>query len=185
MTKHIFKRALPMICAALISVPGLAQAAEQNGFSWKSSPRLISPAQDGAIKQYGVKDPSIVYHDGRYHVFMTTAADNGWGLAYSSFRDWDEAPKAPIIPLDKSPMGPGYRAAPQVFYFAPQKLWYLVYQGGDPLYSTSTDISDPLSWSTPKPFFNVVPEVVKNTEGHAAWLDFWVICDDQTCYLHQ
>lgn len=183
MTRRIFKRALPMICAALISVPGLAQAAEQDGFSWKSSPRLISPAQDGAIKQYGVKDPSIVYHDGRYHVFMTTAADNGWGLAYSSFRDWDEAPKAPIIPLDKSPMGPGYRAAPQVFYFAPQKLWYLVYQGGDPLYSTSTDISDPLSWSAPKPFFNVVPEVVKNTEGHAAWLDFWVICDDQTCYL--
>ena len=49
MTKYIFKRALPMICAALISVPGLVQAAEPNGFSWKSSPPLISPARDGAI----------------------------------------------------------------------------------------------------------------------------------------
>ena len=183
MTKYIFKRALPMICAALISVPGLVQAAEPNGFSWKSSPPLISPARDGAIKQYGVKDPSIVYHDGRYHVFMTTASDNGWGLAYTSFRDWKDAPAAAIVPLDKSPMGPGYRAAPQVFYFAPQKLWYLVYQGGDPMYSTSKDISDPLSWSAPKPFFDVIPDVVKSPEGHAAWLDFWVICDDQTCYL--
>jgi endo-1,4-beta-xylanase len=183
MTRHSFKQALPVICAALIAVPGLAQAGEQGGFRWTSSPPLISPPRDSAIKHYGVKDPSVVYHDGQYHVFMTTAADNGWGLAYSSFRDWKDGPSAPIIPLDKSPMGPGYRAAPQVFYFAPQKLWYLVYQGGDPMYSTSTDISDPLSWSAPKPFFDVVPDAVKQPDGNPAWLDFWVICDDQTCYL--
>lgn len=183
MTNDFFKRALPIICTALIAVPVLAHSAELSGFSWKSSPPLITTPKDSAIKHYGVKDPSVVYHDGRYHVFMTTAAENGWALAYSSFSDWKDAPKAPIVPLDKSPMGPGYRAAPQVFYFAPQKLWYLVYQGGDPMYSTSTDISDPLSWSAPKPFFNVVPDVVKQPDGNPAWLDFWVICDDQTCYL--
>jgi hypothetical protein len=177
------KSALPVICAALLVLPGFAQSAERSTFNWTSSPPLVTPPKGGANKHYGVKDPSVVYHDGRYHVFMTTAADNGWALAYTSFRDWSEAPAAPIVPLDKSPMGPGYRAAPQVFYFAPQKLWYLVYQGGDPLYSTSTDISDPLSWSAPKPFYDVIPDVVKTPEGHPAWLDFWVICDDQTCYL--
>lgn len=125
----------------------------------------------------------MVHADGRYHVFMTTAGDNGWGLAYASFKDWSEAPAATIVPLDKSPMGPGYRAAPQVFYFAPQRLWYLVYQGGDPMYSTSKDVGDPLSWSAPKPFFATAPDIVKQPSGNAGWLDFWVICDDRNCYL--
>jgi hypothetical protein len=80
-------------------------------------------------------------------------------------------------------MGPGYRAAPQVFFFEPQQLWYLVYQGGDPLYSTSSDISDPTSWSEPKPFYASAPEIVKNADGYNAWLDFWTICDDNNCYL--
>lgn len=174
---------LPAFCAALVACPGFAQAGANNKFRWTSSPPLLSPPKSETIKYYGVKDPSVVFHDGRYHVFMTTAGDNGWGLAYTSFRDWDEAPAAQIVPLDKSPMGPGYRAAPQVFYFAPQKLWYLIYQGGDPMYSTSTDISDPLSWSAPRRFFDSVPDIVKQPDGNPAWLDFWVICDDQTCYL--
>jgi len=174
------KHALASLCLSAVLLPGLARAAD---FHWTSSPPLIVAPQGGAITYYGVKDPSVVYVDGKYHVFMTTAGENGWGLAYTSFRDWSEASAAAIVPLDKSPMGPGYRAAPQVFYFAPQRLWYLVYQGGDPMYSTSSNINDPLSWSAPKPFFATVPDAVKDPQGHAAWLDFWVICDDRTCYL--
>lgn len=105
------------------------------------------------------------------------------GLAYTRFSDWSQAKTSTIVPLDKSPMGPGYRAAPQVFFFAPQKLWYMVYQGGDPMYSTSPDIADPLSWSVPRPFFETVPDMVKQPDGNPAWLDFWVICDDAKCYL--
>ncbi|MDR7267813.1 endo-1,4-beta-xylanase [Pelomonas saccharophila] len=151
-------------------------------FEWKSSEPLIKPPADRA-DIFGVKDPSIVYHDGRYHVFMTTAGKNGWGMAYTSFANWDEAPKAPQFMLDKSPIGPGYRAAPQVYYFAPQKLWYLIYQGGDPLYSTTSNIADPMSWTAPKPFYAAVPASVKDEKGNAAWLDFWNICDDKKCYL--
>lgn len=152
-------------------------------FRWASGPALIAPPQGASPKYYGVKDPSVVHVDGRYHVFMTTAGDNGWGLAHASFEDWSEAPAAPIVPLDKSPMGPGYRAAPQVFYFAPQRLWYLVYQGGDPMYSTSKDVGDPLSWSAPRPFFATAPDIVRQPSGNPGWLDFWVICDDRNCYL--
>ncbi|WP_343731289.1 non-reducing end alpha-L-arabinofuranosidase family hydrolase [Duganella sp.] len=151
-------------------------------FHWTSSAPLISPQADPEQKIYGVKDPSVVYVNGKYHVFMTTAGAKGWGLAYTSFDQWSNAAAAKIVPLDKSPMGPGYRAAPQVFYFAPQKKWYLVYQGGDPLYSTSDDISDPMSWSAPKPFFPVIPDIVKPPQGKG-WLDFWVICDEKKCYL--
>jgi hypothetical protein len=153
------------------------------GFSWASSSPLIIPPADAEQTIYGVKDPSVVYYDGKYHVFLTTAGENGWGLAYTAFSDWQEAPTAPMVGLDKSPMGPGYRAAPQVFFFEPQQLWYLVYQGGDPLYSTSSDISDPTSWSEPKPFYASAPEIVKNADGYNAWLDFWTICDDNNCYL--
>jgi hypothetical protein len=49
---------------------------------------------------------------------------------------------ARLFILDRSPIGPGYRAAPQVFYFAAKKLWYLICQGGAPLYSTTSNIAD-------------------------------------------
>jgi len=165
-------------CSTSLHAPKPAAAT----FSWVSSPPLISPQPDPGQTIHGVKDPSIVYVDGKYHVFMTTAGSAGWALAYTSFDNWAEASSAKIVPLDKSPIGPGYRAAPQVFYFAPQKTWYLIYQGADPLYSTSDDISDPASWSAPKPLFPIVPDIIKQPQGHG-WLDFWVICDDKKCYL--
>jgi endo-1,4-beta-xylanase len=168
--------------AACSGTAAQALAAAQTAFAWTSSAPLISPQPDPSQAIYGVKDPSIIRVNGRYHVFMTTAGSAGWGLAYTSFEKWSDASSAKIVPLAKSPMGPGYRAAPQVFYFAPHKTWYLVYQGADPLYSTSNDINDPASWSAPKPFFPVVPDIVKPPQGKG-WLDFWVICDDKKCYL--
>jgi endo-1,4-beta-xylanase len=171
------------LLAFVLAAPCVAGPKGSAGFTWTSSPPLIAPPQGGAIKYYGVKDPSVVYYGGQYHVFMTTAGENGWGLAYTHFSDWSQAPSAPVVPLDKSPMGSGYHAAPQVFYFAPQRLWYLVYQGGDPMYSTTRDIADPTSWSAPKRFFDTVPEAVKQPTGEPTWLDFWVICDEKTCYL--
>lgn len=172
--------------ASCLALSALAHAAEPAkpapAFEWQSSEPLIRPPAE-AQHIFGVKDPSIVYHDGRYHVFMTTAGKNGWGMAYTRFASWEEAPKAPLFMLDQSPIGPGYRAAPQVFYFAPQKLWYLIYQGGDPMYSTTKDINDPRSWTAPQPFYASVPDSVKDAQGHAAWLDFWVICDDRHCHL--
>jgi len=177
------KRSLVVALLAAFAVCGGTNAiAGSTTFNWTSSPQLIAPQPDPSQTIYGVKDPSIVYANGKYHVFMTTAGTAGWGLGYTSFDKWPDAPAAKIVPLDKSPMGPGYRAAPQVFYFAPQKTWYLVYQGGDPMYSTSKDIGDPMSWSAPKPFFSVTPDIIKAPQG-TGWLDFWVICDDKKCYL--
>ncbi len=156
---------------------------QETTFQWESSQPLVAAPKDEAQTVYGVKDPSIVYHDGNYHLFVTIAGSKGWSLAHAKFADWKDAATAPFTALDKSPMGPGYRAAPQVYYFAPQKLWYLIYQGGDPLYSTTSNIDDPLSWSAPKPFFPVAPDKIKDSQGRNLWLDFWNICDDENCYL--
>lgn len=48
------------------------------------------------------------------------------------------AASAPHYYLDRSAIDTGYRAAPQVFYFVPQRTWYLVYQTGNASYSTNT-----------------------------------------------
>lgn len=147
-----------------------------SSFRWSSSGQLISPGPDASHPVVSVKDPTVVQANGKWHVFMTTANTAGsWSLAYTSFTDWSGASAAPLTYLDTNPnIGTGYRAAPQVFYFAPKNLWYLVYQTGPPSYSTSTDPGNPQSWSAPRTFQNAAP---------SGTLDYWNICDSAMCYL--
>lgn len=152
-------------------------------FHWRSSAQIIAPRAGDGNGYSALKDPSVVHVDGEYHVFMTSVGAEGWHMAYTHFTDWSQASAAPIVDLKQSGIGPGYRAAPQVFYFAPQKLWYMVYQSGPPVYSTTATIGDPSSWSAPKPFFDRAPDIIKAATGQEAWLDFWVICDEASCYL--
>jgi hypothetical protein len=50
-------------------------------FQWSSSGILISPKSDATHNIRALKDPSVVYHNGRYHVFATTTNQSG---AYST-----------------------------------------------------------------------------------------------------
>ncbi|CAM5743629.1 Beta-xylanase OS=Streptomyces alboniger OX=132473 GN=CP975_02970 PE=3 SV=1 [Streptomyces alboniger] len=174
--------------------PGLAAAGgsgtERRGelpdsFSWSSTGPLISPRPDATHPIVSVKDPTVFRYKNRWHVYATTADTAGaWSLAYTSFKDWSKAAAAPQTFLDSNPnIGDRYAAAPQVFYFAPQKLWYMVYQTGPPSYSTTTDPSEPGSWSAPRSFFEGEPAVVTENKGAGGWLDFWTICDRTACYL--
>ncbi|MCP3786699.1 cellulose binding domain-containing protein [Micromonospora sp. A3M-1-15] len=153
-----------------------------SSFRWSSSGALIGPKNDGRGIA-GIKDPSVVYHNGRYHVFASTAKSSGYNLVYTSFADWSQAGSAPFTYLDQTPIGAGYRAAPQVFYFAPQRLWYLVYQTGNASYSTNPDISNPAGWSAPKNFYGGMPQIISDNIGNGYWVDMWVICDSANCYL--
>ncbi|MDT0345744.1 non-reducing end alpha-L-arabinofuranosidase family hydrolase [Streptomyces litchfieldiae] len=184
-------RLAALVTAALLLVLGIAPAAPAatatappTTFTWSSSDVLISPQPDAAHDIVSVKDPTVVRHDGKWHVFATTANTDGeWSLTYTSFRNWAEADTAPQYHLDQTAIGEGYRAAPQVFYFAPEKTWYLIYQTGLPSYSTTTDISDPTSWSAPRNFQEEMPPIVEENIGNGYWLDYWVICDDTMCHL--
>ncbi|MFI9816372.1 non-reducing end alpha-L-arabinofuranosidase family hydrolase [Saccharothrix variisporea] len=155
-----------------------------SSFRWNSSGILISPKPDATHANVAVKDPSVVYYNGKYHVFASTYT-NGYNLMYTSFTDWSQASSAPHYYLDTTAIGSGYKAAPQVFYFAPQRLWYLVYQTGDNAsYSTTTDISNPSSWSAPKNFYaGGMPQIIRDNIGNGYWVDFWMICDSAKCYL--
>ncbi|PRX96696.1 non-reducing end alpha-L-arabinofuranosidase family hydrolase [Allonocardiopsis opalescens] len=161
-----------------------APATLPSSFQWSSSGVLISPQRDATHDIVSVKDPSVVYHGGQWHVFATTAnTAGGWSLTYTRFNDWSNAAGARQYHLDTTAIGRGYRAAPQVFYYAPQGLWYLVYQTGLPSYSTTRDISDPYSWSAPRNFQDRMPPIVEENIGNGHWLDFWVTCDTAMCYL--
>ncbi|MFD2767443.1 non-reducing end alpha-L-arabinofuranosidase family hydrolase [Micromonospora eburnea] len=158
----------------------------RDAFNWiSSSEPVITPQQAAGHDLVSVKDPSVVWYGGKWHVFMTTFdAKAGWTMAYKSFRNWSQADAAPQYMLDQSAIGPGYRAAPQVFYFAPQKLWYLIFQSdGGGSYSTTTNIDDPSSWSKPKNFYSSMPQIIRDNIGQGYWVDFWTICDDAKCYL--
>jgi endo-1,4-beta-xylanase len=154
-----------------------------SSFRWSSSDPLITAKPDGSHQEVGVKDPSVVYYGGKWHVFASVASGSGYSLEYRSFTDWSQASSATPYFLSTTKIGSGYRAAPQVFYFAPQKLWYLVYQTGNASYSTNPDIGNPAGWSAPKNFYSGMPDIIRNNIGNGYWVDMWVICDDTTCHL--
>ncbi|KAF9534057.1 putative alpha-L-arabinofuranosidase precursor [Crepidotus variabilis] len=151
-------------------------------FKWSSSGPLIGPKSD-SYNLAGIKDPSVVYYNGKYHVFASTAKSAGYNLVYISFTDFAQANSATFSYLDKAPLGAGYRAAPQVFYFAPKSTWYLVYQNGNAAYSTNSDISNASGWTAPKTFYSGTPATITKNIGSGYWVDMWVICDASNCYL--
>jgi hypothetical protein len=121
----------------------------------------------------------VVRYNGLWHIFASSVTKAGaYSMVYLSFADWKDAAAAPQYYLDTNPNLAGYHCAPQVFYFAPQKLWYMIAVSQQPMYSTTTDISKPETWTKPQNFFAQQPKSV--VEG---WLDYWVICDDTHAYL--
>jgi endo-1,4-beta-xylanase len=155
-----------------------------SSFTWSSSGVLMGPKPDAAHPNIaGLKDPSVVFHNGKWHVFASIASSAGYNMVYLNFTDWSQAASATHHYLDQSAIGPGYRAAPEVFYFEPQGLWYLVYQTGNASYSTNPDISNPRGWSAPKHFYSGMPQIIKDNIGNGYWVDMWVTCDTADCHL--
>jgi hypothetical protein len=103
-------------------------------------------------------------------VFDTST--NGWSAVYLNFSDFSEADSAPQVSMGNKPSGDS--VAPQVFYFSPHNMWYLISQWGAK-YSTNTDISNPDTWTAPQ---SLLSNSAK-TDG----LDYWVICDEAYCHL--
>ncbi len=150
--------------------------------TWTASDPIITPISDESHDLTAVKDPSIVRYGDKWHVFASSVSTAGaYNLVYTSFADFSEAASAPLYYMDQTPGFDTYVAAPQVFYFTPQNKWYLVFQSGPPMYSTTDDITDPTSWTPPKPFYAATPDII--TESGGGWLDYWVICESDTCHL--
>jgi len=166
--------AVVTICVMLISSSFLSAAVNTNP-TWYVGERLIYHGQAKPYDYYAAKDPTIVYSGGKYHVFYTGANQSGgWQMLYTSASTLDGLKNAQRTYLSK--IGESYFCAPQVFYFEPHGLWYLIYQDGTygAAYATSSNIADPNSWSGPKKL---------SISGNTG-LDYYVICDDNYAYLY-
>ncbi len=150
-------------------------------FNWTSSGPSIAPVSDATHDLVAIKDPTVVYYNGQWHVYASSVGVGGiYGMVYLSFADFDDVASGTFYHMDQTPGFDTYVAAPQLFYFAPQGLWYLVFQSGPPMYSTNLDPGNPAGWTRPAPFYSSEPAIITENGG---WLDFWVICDDTNCYL--
>ncbi|WP_234023039.1 non-reducing end alpha-L-arabinofuranosidase family hydrolase [Sorangium cellulosum] len=150
-------------------------------FRWKSGPPVISPKPPAGRTFASVKDPTIVFHDGKHHVFATvfdtTSGNGSWQSVYLNFTDFSQANAAEQHYM--SSWATGSTVAPQAFYFRPHNKWYLIYQWNG-RYSTNDDINNMNGWSRPQPLLRGEPGAMGSTLGA---LDFWVICDDDNCHL--
>jgi len=171
---------LVLLCFSYVSV----MAEWKPPFFWTLSAPLLSPAVRPEDPCFSVKDPSVVHHEGKWHVFCTIrSVTRTHQIEYVSFDSWEKANSAPRRILR---CRNGYFCAPQVFYFRPQQQWVLLYQVGEPTrklqlqpaFSTTKNIADPDSWSPAQLLF---PK--EDPQGVKAWIDFWVICDEKRAYL--
>lgn len=166
-----------------LAASAAGQTALPETFLWTARGPLVLPGGPEGEDWHAVKDPSIVHHEGRWHLFVTVRGTRrSHAIQHIAFADWKEAHKAPRRTLA---CHPGFFCAPQVFFFRPHGRWYLVCQASDPswdpeyqpAWSSTEDIARPESWSKLAPLFGRKP-------GKApAWLDFWVIADDTRAHL--
>ncbi|MBN1310673.1 MAG: carbohydrate binding domain-containing protein [Anaerolineae bacterium] len=168
-----------LLCMLALGVTLAASAAPSAAANpsptWYVDDPILYRAQAEPYDHYAVKDPTIVYSGGRYHMFYTGAnASGGWQMLYSSATTLEGFRNAAHSYM--SSIGESYFCAPEVFYFEPDGLWYLIYQDGTygAAYATTTNIADPNSWSGPRSL---------GISGNMGW-DYYVICDDTYCYMY-
>ncbi len=184
MNQRLPTHALSILAPACLLFAGTRVAAAPSPvpepLRWESTAPLIKPVSDESHRLVSIKDPTVVRYGGKWHVYATVANSEGqWNMVYLNFADWSGAGRARQIYLDAvNPGFRGYHCAPQVFYFRPQKKWYLICQSQPPTYSTTEDIAKPETWSRPAFFFDSEPAGVPKL-----WIDYWVICDSRNAYL--
>ena len=148
LTRMIFHLVICSLALAGSVTGSMLEIPEQ----WEYSAPLVAPEPRTKDPSYSQKDPTVVFFEGRWHVFMTVKLPERSAIEYISFERWEEADSAPRHLLEVSESD--YFCAPQVFYFEPHEKWYLVYQVGMEgsrfmwvAFSTTSDISDPDSWT--------------------------------------
>ena len=106
--------------------------------------------------------------------------EESYTIGYVSASAINTLNTAPRYPLKNLHRGTEVAAAPHLFYFEPQKKWYLIAQANygspyTPIYCTTSNIEDPTSWGDAK--------ILVDKHEKDKWIDFWVICDDVTAFL--
>lgn len=152
---------------------------ESQALNWALSDPILLPGLPGTFDEVAVKDPSMLYFEGKWHVFYTARSNEEYTTGYVSAEELTDLQSAPRNELGMIRGNTRYGCAPQILFFEPQQQWYLIFQNRDanyqPAYSTTTSLSKPGSWKSPTPLIR--------KDHNAKWIDFWVICDKTRAYL--
>jgi predicted GH43/DUF377 family glycosyl hydrolase len=139
--------------------------------SWRVGSKCFEDGGSGQFDDIAVKDPSIVYSGGRYHIFYTGRDNNDWRMGYASASSISGLRNASHTYMSTLNVG-SYFCAPQVFYCEAKGQWYLVYQSGQgATYSTNSDVGNPNGWSAGRSMFS------------GGYLDYWIIREGNTMYI--
>lgn len=123
----------------------------QENQNWNITKPVFEKGNPGSFDETSVKDPSIVFYENAWHLFYTARGNNEYTTGYVSAKELKDLNKAPRFELKQIRGKTKYGCAPQVFYFSPQKKWYLIYQNRDsnyqPVFSTNSEIAKPELWT--------------------------------------
>jgi hypothetical protein len=128
--------------------------------TWRVDARCFLHGAPGLFDFISVKDPSIVYAGGKWHLFYT-GMNSDWRMGYANATSIAGLRTATHTLLRGG-------TAPQVFWFEPQGKWYFIYSG--PTYATNTDINNPSGWTAGQSL------------GFTGGLDYWCISDGSNVY---
>ncbi|RKD16583.1 hypothetical protein BCY91_17155 [Pelobium manganitolerans] len=142
--------------------------------TWHVDERCFLNGPVGSFDALAVKDPSIVYYEGKYHLFYTgrdKGTNGSWRMGYakaSSIKGLKTAERTYMGSVDAG----SYFCAPQVFRFDGKDSWFLIFQSGKgATFSVSNDVADPASWTLGKAM------------GFSDGIDFWCIADNKNVYV--
>lgn len=165
------------LCWLMLSYAAAVQARPDN--LWAVQDPIMTAGPKGSFDEVAVKDPTVVFFEGAWHLFYTARSQQEYTTGYVSAADLAGLRRAQRHELPMIRGKARYGCAPQVFYYGPQQTWYLIFQTRDanyqPMYATTDTIAKPETWSRPKP-------LIRKDAG-AKWIDFWVICDNTRAYL--
>jgi len=145
-------------------------------FRWTSAGPLATPKAPAGKTWVALKDFSDVVYNHMHIVYMSTHdTATSYGSAMFMFGNWPDASKATQL---ATPHG----VAPTLFYFTPKNTWVLAYQWGSTAFSyvTSSDPTNPTSWSSEKSLF---AGTLASDASSTGPIDQTVICNSTTCYL--
>ncbi|MFF6914486.1 non-reducing end alpha-L-arabinofuranosidase family hydrolase [Streptomyces sp. NPDC012466] len=140
-------------------------------YRWSSTAPLAQP-QNGAL---AVKDFTTAKINGQNLVYATTSDGKAWGATmFSPFTNWSDMGTATQSKVSGSVI------APELFYLSTKNIWVMASNGWDTAwpftYRTSSDPTNPNSWSAPQPLFTGSLPV-------GGPIDPTLIADDQNMYL--